>query len=83
MAKPEGVSAGILRFRPEQSGRRRLVAESGADGYALASGGAAAAKHGCAGLGFHASAKAVSFHAFASIWLKCALGHENALLFSE
>jgi len=87
MAKPEGVSAGKLpnccRFRPEQSGRRKLVAESRADGHALAAGGAAAAEHGCACLGFHASAEAVGFHAFASIGLKCALGHENALLFSE
>jgi hypothetical protein len=87
MAKPVGDSAGMLsdraRFRPKQSGRRGLVAESCADGHALAAGCATAAEHGSAGLGLHASAEAMGFHAFASIGLKCALRHENALLFSR
>jgi hypothetical protein len=66
-----------------QSGWRRLVAEASADGHALAADCTAAAQHGCSSLGLHARAETVDFHAFAAIRLKCALGHENALLFLE
>ncbi len=69
---------GILQLK--QSGRR-LIAEAGADRHALAADGATAAQHGCAALGLHARAKPVRLHALAAIRLKCALGHENALLF--
>jgi hypothetical protein len=62
---------------------RGLVAEACADGHALAADCTAAAENGCAGLGLHARAEAVSFHAIAAIRLKCALGHENALLFPK
>jgi len=62
---------------------RGLVAEASADGHALAADGAAAAENGCAGLGLHTRAEAVGFHALAAIGLKCALGHENALLFPK
>lgn len=58
-----------------------LVAETGAYGNAYATDGAATAQDGSTGLGLHSSAETVGFHAFAAIWLKCALGHENALLF--
>ena len=58
-----------------------LVAESGADGYAFAADGAAATQYSCTGLGLHTRTKTVGFHAFAASGLKCALGHENALLF--
>jgi hypothetical protein len=64
-----------------QNGRRGLVAEACADGYALAANGAAAAENGCAGLGLHARAETVCLHALAAIGLKCALGHGYALLF--
>jgi hypothetical protein len=87
MAKPEGVSAGSLpdegQIPAETKLQAGLVAEAGADGHALAADGATAAEHGCAGLGLHASAEAMGFHAFAAIRLKCALGHENALLFPD
>jgi hypothetical protein len=87
MAMPEGVLAGTLaccaNFRLKLYGRRALVAEAGADGHALAADGAAAAEHGCASLGLHARAEAMCLHAFAAIGLKCALGHDNALLFPE
>jgi hypothetical protein len=87
MAKPEGVSAGSLpgkgKFRLKQNLQAGLVAEAGADGHAPAADGATAAEHGCASLGLHASAETMGFHAFASIGLKCALGHENALLFPD
>jgi hypothetical protein len=87
MAKPEVVSAGISpnhgRFGQNKTCRQGLIAESRADGDALAADGAAAAEYGCPGLGLHASAEAMGFHAFASIGLKCALGHENGLLFPE
>jgi len=65
----------------ENQAVRDLVAESRADGDALAAGRAAAAQHGCAALGLHTRTKAVSLDAAAAIRLKCALGHESALLF--
>jgi hypothetical protein len=72
---------GTKRLRTK-TGWRELVAESGADSYALAADGTAAAQHGRTRLGLHASTKTVGFHALAAIGLKCALGHKNALLFS-
>jgi hypothetical protein len=87
MAKPEGVSAETLpgkgKLRLIQNLQAGLVAETSADRHALAANGATAAEHGCASLGLHAGAEAMGFHAFASIRLKCALGHENALLFPD
>jgi hypothetical protein len=70
-------------FRLKENGRRVLVAEAGADCYALAADGAAAAQHGSTGLGLHARTETMGFHAFAAIGLKCALGHENRLLFPD
>src|ERR1035438_8787583 len=67
--------------RSRQTGGQGLVAETGAHRDAPAAYGAAAAQHGSAGLGLHARAETVRLHAFAAIGLKCALGHENALLF--
>jgi len=84
MAMPEGVQAGTAgsrTFRPKQNGGKRLVAESRADGNALAADRTAAAQHGSAALGFHTRTKAVSLDAAAAIRLKCALGHKSALLF--
>jgi hypothetical protein len=60
-----------------------LVAESGADSHALATDGAAAAQHGSTGLGLHARTETMGFHPFAAVGLKCALRHENALLFPD
>jgi hypothetical protein len=54
---------------------------AGADGDALAPGGAAAAEHGGAGIGFHARPEAVRFGAVTAIGLKCTLGHGYPLLF--
>jgi hypothetical protein len=62
-------------------GGEALVAEAGADCNTLAANGAAAAQHGCAGLGLHARPEAVCLHTVAAVGLKCALGHGNALLF--
>lgn len=56
---------------------------SGADGYARAASGAAAAQHGCTGLGLHARAEAVGFRTVAAVRLKCALGHRDPLLFPK
>ena len=56
------------------------VAMSGADRHSLATGGAAAAEHGYAGLGLHTRPKPVCFHAVAAVRLKCAFGHSNPLL---
>jgi hypothetical protein len=61
----------------------QLVAETGAYGDAYATDGTATAKDGGTGLGLHSRAETMGFHAFAAIWLKCALGHENALLFPD
>jgi len=61
----------------------RLVAESGADGDTFAALGAAAAEDGGAALGLHAGPEAVGGDALAAIWLKCALGHGNALLLNS
>jgi len=58
----------------------KLVAESGADGNALAALGAAAAEHGGSALGLHAGPKAVGLDPLAAVGLKCALRHGNALL---
>lgn len=58
----------------------RSIAITGADRDALAANGAATAQHGRASLGLHARAKAVGLGAMAAVWLKCALGHGNALL---
>lgn len=66
-------------LRPTIEGRR-LVAESGADGYALAALRATAAEYGGAALGLHAGAEAVGLHAAVAVGLKCALGHKIALL---
>jgi len=94
MRMPEGLLAGTVcnQFRAQEEaggcgrgehGRRRLVAETGAHGYPFAANGTAAAEDGCAGLGLHTRTETVSLHAFAAIGLKCALGHENALLFPK
>jgi hypothetical protein len=66
-----------------QNCRRESVAEAGADGHALAADGPAAAQHGCACLGLHSRTETVGFQAFTAIRLKCALRHENALLFPD
>jgi hypothetical protein len=58
----------------------RLVAEASAHGHSLAANGAAAAQHGSAAFGLHSRAKSVRLNALAAVRLKCALGHENALL---
>jgi hypothetical protein len=58
-----------------------LVAEASTDGNALAANGTATAQYCCAGLGLHARPKSVRLHTVAAVGLKCALGHENALLF--
>ena len=57
------------------------VAMAGADGDALAPGGAAAAEHGGAGIGLHARPEAVRFRTVAAIGLKCSFGHGYPLLF--
>ena len=67
--------------KPNSDALAPLIAMTRTDGDALASGGAAAAQHGCAGLGFHARAESVCLRAVATIGLKCALGHRIALLF--
>jgi hypothetical protein len=58
-----------------------LVAEASAHCNALATDRTAAAQYGCAGFGLHARPKSVRLHTVAAVGLKCALGHENALLF--
>jgi hypothetical protein len=80
-------------FRPKRIGarsapaqkteRQTLVAEAGAYGHTLTANGATAAQNGRAALSLHTRAKTVRLHSFAAIGLKCALGHENALLFPE
>lgn len=52
----------------------------GTDGDALASGGAAAAEHGGAGVGLHARPEAVGFSTVAAVGLKCSFGHRDPLL---
>ena len=87
MAMPRMALSGAARvngaFRLKANGRRGLVAEAGADGYALAANGATAAQHGSTGLGLHTRTETVGFHPFAAVGLKCALGHENRLLFPD
>jgi hypothetical protein len=69
------------QFPAETERREGLVAEAGTDGNALATDGATAAEYGCAALGLHPRAETVGLDALAAIGLKCALGHENALLY--
>lgn len=61
--------------RAKLIGQAASVAESRADRYALATGGAAAAQHGGAAVGLHARSKAMGLSAFAPVGLKCALWH--------
>ena len=85
MALPEGMwpeKGGTAGSGPKQNGAR-LVAEAGADRYALAANGTTAAQNGGAALGLHARAETMSLHAAMAIRLKCALGHGNALLFDQ
>ena len=58
-----------------------LVAEARTDAHALAPGRATAAQHGSAALGLHPLAESVLLRTAAAVGLKCALGHEIALLF--
>ena len=60
---------------------KRLVAVAGAYSNALAALGAAARKHRCPCLGLHPRQKAVGLRSVAPIGLKCALGHNTALLY--
>jgi hypothetical protein len=83
MRNPFRFQQPLMANGARRGGKRELVAEAGADGHALAADGATAAENGCAGLGLHARAEAVGFHALAAVGLKCALGHENALLFPK
>ena len=57
-----------------------LIAVAGTDGNAFAALGSAAGKYGCAGLGLHAGQKPVCLRPMAAVRLKCALGHDAALL---
>jgi hypothetical protein len=75
------TECGAFRIKPD--GREGLVAETSADSNALAPDGATAVQHGCAGLGLHSRAETMCLHTVAAIGLKCALGHEYALLFPE
>jgi len=68
-------------WKGEPVSKGGLVAESSAHGDALAASGTAAAQHGSAGLGLHARPEPVCLHTVAAIGLKCALRHEDALLF--
>jgi len=85
MAVPKSASAGsdLKRYplRLKQKRQANLVAESSAHGHANAAYAAAAAEHGCAGLGLHARAEPVGLDTLTAIGLKCALGHGNALLY--
>ena len=54
---------------------------AGADRDTLAANGATAAQNGSAAFGLHPRAEAMGLDAAMAIRLKCALGHENALLF--
>jgi hypothetical protein len=92
IALPVDVSAGRAMIAQalagSNQGQRRIgwrgsVPETGADGDALAADGATAAEDGSAALGLHAGAETMGFHALAAIGLKCALGHNNALLSSS
>ena len=85
MVLPERVSAaaGGRSSDPGSNRTAGLVAKTGADGDALTANGATAAQYRCACLGLHTRTKTMGFHALAAIWLKCALGHENALLFPD
>jgi hypothetical protein len=59
----------------------KSVAMAGADGDALASGGAAAAENGGTSIGLHARPEAVRFRAVSAVGLKCSFGHGYPLLF--
>jgi hypothetical protein len=78
-SKPERMAE--MSPRLKQNRRQTLVAEACAYRHTLAADGTTAAQHGCAALGLHTRAETVRLHASAAIGLKCALGHENALLF--
>jgi hypothetical protein len=54
---------------------------AGADGDALAPGGAAAAEYGGTSIGLHARPEAVRFCTVAAVGLKCTFGHGYPLLF--
>jgi hypothetical protein len=80
------VSGSISRFGGaalESRTGRESVAMRGTDGDALASGGAPAAEHGCAGIGLHARPEAVRFRAVAAVGLKCSFGHRDPLLLGK
>jgi hypothetical protein len=74
-----GFSSAALESRTG----RESVAMRGTDGDALASGGAAAAEHGSAGIGLHARPEAVRFRAVAAVGLKCSFGHSDPLLLGK
>ena len=59
-----------------------LIAVAGTDGNAFAALGAATGKYGCSGLGLHSGQKPVCLRPMAAVRLKCALGHDAALLIS-
>jgi hypothetical protein len=59
-----------------------LIAVAGTDGNAFAALGAATGKYGCSGFGLHSGQKAVGLRPMAAVRLKCALGHDAALLIS-
>jgi hypothetical protein len=89
MAVPDGsrrkfycdaIHSGTIQGTGAKNGKGS-VAEAGTDGDTFAASGAAAAQHSSSSLSFHARAEPVRLHAVAAIGLKCALGHENALLF--
>jgi hypothetical protein len=86
MRRCAAVSGSISRFGSaafESRTGRESVAMRGTDGDALASCGAPAAEHGCAGIGLHARPEAVRFRAVAAVGLKCSLGHRDPLLFPK
>jgi hypothetical protein len=85
MAMPDetrpGTAAMCSAFQIDKKGGKVLVAETSADSHANAANGTAAVENGGASLGFHACTEPVCFHAVTAVGLKCALGHESALLF--
>jgi hypothetical protein len=54
---------------------RWLIAESGANGYALASLCASARQYGLAAFGLHALPESMYFGTVAAIWLECPFRH--------
>jgi hypothetical protein len=79
--RPERTLCGLLSARKTE--RQALVAKAGTHGHTLTANSSTAAQNGRAALGLHTRAKTVRLHSFAAIGLKCALGHENALLFPD